>query len=150
MSTGLHNGFTDGIPNNPTTINHTAIGDVSTFIGVFGNNWLFYVPTAGPDAGEVIPFGYGPTRCELTGPTFVGNTLIVSVQHPGEDCDFKFSPPALERDIELLNLDGALFTQHRTVTRSSHWPSNVEGSPDGPPRPCVIAIPRKDSQNRFV
>ena len=89
MSTGLLNGFTDGIPNNPTTINHTATGDVSTFIGVFGNNWLFFVPTSGPNAGEIFPFAYGPTRCELTGPTFVGNTLIISVQHPGEDCDYQ-------------------------------------------------------------
>ena len=85
MSTGLHNGFTDGLPNNPTTINHTATGDVSTFIGTFGT--LFYIPTSGEQAGEVFPFAYGPTRCEMTGPTFVGNSLIISIQHPGEDCD---------------------------------------------------------------
>jgi uncharacterized protein len=150
MSTGLHNGFTDGLPNNPTTINHTTTGDVSSFIGVFGNNWLFFIPTSGPGAGEVIPFAYGPTRCEMTGPTFVRNTLIVSIQHPGEDCDFKVEPPVLERDIEMLDLDGTLFTQHRTITRSSHWPSNIEGKPDGPPRPCVIAIQRKGSPSPFV
>jgi uncharacterized protein len=121
-----------------------------TFIGVFGNNWLFHVPTSGPNAGEVIPFAYSPTRCELTGPTFVGNTLIVSVQHPGEDCDFGLAPSTPDRDLELLNLDGTLFTQHRMVTRSSHWPSSIEGAPDGPPRPCVIAIQRKDSRDRFV
>ena len=149
MSTGLHNGFTDGLPNNPTTINHTAIGDVSTFIGVFGNNWLFFVPTSGPNAGEIFPFAYGPTRCEMTGPTFVGNTLIISVQHPGEDCDYQLEPLTLNRDIELLDLDGKLFTQNRTVTRSSNWPSNIEGLPTGP-RPCVIAIQRKDSRHRFI
>src|SRR4029453_9821138 len=101
-------------------------GDVSSFVGVFGNNWLFFVPTSGPNAGESFPFAYGPTRCEMTGPTFVGNTL--------------------NRDIEMLDLDGTLFTQNRTVTRSSNWPSNIEGSPAGPPHPCVIAIQRKDSR----
>jgi len=150
MSTGQHNGFTEGLPNNPTTINHTATGDVSSFIGVFGNNWLFFVPTSGPNAGEIFPFAYGPTRCELTGPTFVGNTLIISVQHPGEDCDYQFTPLTLNRDIEMLDLDGTLFTQNRTVTRSSNWPSNIEGLLAGPQRPCVIAIQRKDSRYRFI
>jgi uncharacterized protein len=150
MSTGLHNGFTDGLPNNPTTIDHMATGDVSSFIGVFGNNWLFYVPTSGRDAGAVIPFAQGPTRSEFTGPTFVGNTLIISVQHPGEDCDFQLAPQILTRDIEMLNLDGTVFTQSRSVTRSSRWPSNIEGLAGGPPRPCVIAIQRQGSRSRFV
>src|SRR5262245_22203094 len=56
----------------------------------------------------------------------------------------------LNRDIEMLDLDGTLFTQNRTVTRSSNWPSNIEGSLAGPPRPCVIAIQRKDSHHRFI
>jgi uncharacterized protein len=151
MSTGLHNGFTDGLPNTPTTIDHTAIGDVSNFIGVFGNNWMFVVPTSGPDAGKIIPFAYGPTRCEFTGPTFVGNTLFLSVQHPGEDCDFQSEPLTLNRDIEILDLGGAVFTQNRTVTRSSTWPSNIEGLGAGvSPRPCVIAIQRKDSEAEFL
>jgi uncharacterized protein len=87
-------------------------GDVSSFVGVFGNNWLFFVPTSGPNAGEIFPFAYGPTRCEMTGPTFVGNTLIISVQHPGEDCDYQFTPLTLNRDIEMFDLDGTLFTQN--------------------------------------
>jgi uncharacterized protein len=148
MSTGLHNGFTDGV-NTPTTISHTATGDVSSFIGVFGNNWLFYVPLEGRSAGEIIPFAYGPTRCEMTGPTFIGNSLIVSVQHPSEDCIY--TPlMTLARDIEMLNLDGSLFTQHRTVSRGSNWPSNIEGTLDGPPRPCVIAIQRKGGHKDFI
>ena len=53
MSTGLHNGFTEGFPNNPTTVDHAATGDVANYVGVFGNNWLFYLPTEGPDAGEI-------------------------------------------------------------------------------------------------
>jgi secreted PhoX family phosphatase len=149
MSTGLHNGFTDGVPNNPTTINHTAIGDISNFIGVFGNNWMFVVPTSGSDAGEILPFAYGPTRCEFTGPTFVGKTLIMSIQHPGEDCDFG-PGDTLSRDIEMLDLDGELFTQARTVTRSSAWPSNIETPRGNAPRPCVIGIQRKDSHRKFL
>jgi secreted PhoX family phosphatase len=147
MSTPLHNGFTDGFPNNPTVINHAATGDVSSLIGVFGNNWLFLVPTGGRDAGELIPFAYSPARSEMTGPTFVGDTLIISVQHPGEDC--LFAPSLLERDIEMLDLDGTLFTQHRAVPRGSNWPGNLGGVLAGPPRPTVIGIRRRDSRGKF-
>ncbi len=154
MSTGLHNGFTEGFPNVATTVDHTATGDVAHLVGVFGNNWLFYIPVEGPDAGEIIPLAYGPTRCEMTGPTLVRNTLIISVQHPSEDCIFDQTvEPAgaiLSRPIEILDLGGQVFTQTRTVSRGSNWPSNVEGTPNGPPRPSVIAIQRKDSADRFV
>ena len=154
MSTGLHNGFTEGFPNNPTTVDHTATGDVANLVGVFGNNWLFYIPTEGPDAGEIIPLAYGPTRCEMTGPTFVRNTLILAVQHPSEDCIFDQTlepgTAVLIRTIELLDLTGHVFTQNRTVPRGSNWPSNIAGNPNGPPRPCVIAIQRKDSEDRFI
>jgi uncharacterized protein len=145
MSTGLHNGFTDGLPNNPTNINHTATGDVSNLVGVFGNNWLFFIPTQGPDASEVIPFASGPTRCELTGPTFVDNTLIISVQHPGEDC--LIAPAILNRDIEMLDLDGTLFTQNRTVPRGSNWPSNIKDVPE-PEGRLVPASSRSNVRTR--
>jgi uncharacterized protein len=154
MSTGLHNGFTEGFPNNPTTVDHTATGDVANLVGVFGNNWLFYLPTEGPEAGEIIPLAYGLTRCEMTGPTFVRNTLILSVQHPSEDCIFDQTvEPAsalLNRTIELLDFTGQVFMQNRTVSRGSNWPSNIAGNLNGPPRPCVIAIQRKDTEDRFV
>jgi hypothetical protein len=110
---------------------------------------LFYIPTSGPDAGEIVPFAYGPPRCELTGPTFVGDTLIISVQHPGENVPYD-PQQSLNRDIEMLNLDGTLFTQNRTVPRGSNWPSNIQGKPSGPPRPSVIGIRRKESKGRFV
>jgi uncharacterized protein len=143
MSTSTHNGFDVGAAGNLKTINHSQSGNVSDFTGVFGNNWLFYSPTRGPNAGEVVPFAYGPPRSEMTGPTFVGNTLIVAVQHPGEDCPF--TPKAtLTRQIEMLALDGTLFNQTRSVARGSNWPSNIEGNPDGPPRPTVIGIRRKN------
>lgn len=158
MSTGSHNGFDVGAAAEPTLIEHTVVGATSTsqtdadknaatsdLIGVFGNNWLFYIPTRGPDAGEVVPFAYGPPRCEMTGPTFVGDTLIICVQHPGEDCPF--NPQAtLNRDIEMLNLDGTLFTQNRSLPRGSNWPSNIQGNALGAPRPSVIGIHVKRSK----
>ena len=52
----------------------------------------------------------------------------------------------------MLNLDGTLFTQQRTVPRGSNWPSNIgyRGTPGGsfngllPPRPSVIGVTRRD------
>ncbi len=145
MSTSTHNGFAVGAAGTLNTINHASSGNVSSFTGVFGNNWLFYVPTRGRQAGAVIPFAYGPVRCEITGPTFVGNTLIASVQHPGEDCPY--SPQVtLTRTIEMLALDGTLFNQTRSVGRGSNWPSNIQGNANGIPRPTVIGIIRKDTE----
>ena len=162
MSTEAHNGFPTGANPEPLRIDHRVVGAnspsqddsnfnvaTSSLIGVFGNNWLFYIPTSGPDAGEIVPFAYGPPRCELTGPTFVGDTLIISVQHPGEEVPFT-PQQTLSRDIEMLNLDGTLFTQKRSLPRGSNWPSNLEGNPQGPPRPGVIGIRRKQSSGRFV
>jgi secreted PhoX family phosphatase len=163
MSTSAHNGFDVGAAATPLLIEHTVVGanspsqidsnqnvETSNLIGVFGNNWLFFIPTSGPDAGEVIPFAYGPPRCEMTGPFFVGDTLIISVQHPSEDCPF--SPQqTLSRDIEILNLDGSsVFNQRRTVPRGSNWPSNIQGNSSGPPKPAVIGIRRKQPSGRFV
>ena len=149
MSTSTHNGFAVGAAGKPNEIDHTKTGDSAEITGVFGNNWLFFIPTSGPDAGEVIPFAYGPVRCEMTGPTFVEDTLILSVQHPGEDCPFQDNA-LLSRDIEMLDLKGNLFSQKRNVPRGSNWPSNIDGNPQGPPRPSVIGIRRNQSSNRFL
>ncbi|MEC4817252.1 MAG: PhoX family phosphatase [Scytonema sp. PMC 1069.18] len=163
MSTGSHNGFSDGANPEPLLIEHTVVGasspsqidsnenvQTSNLIGVFGNNFLFFIPTTGPDAGEIIPFAHGPIRCEMTGPTFVGDTLIISVQHPGEDVPFT-PQQTLNREIEMLSLDGSsVFSQQRTLQRGSNWPSNIQGDLQGPPRPSVIGIRRKRSSGRFV
>lgn len=162
MSTGAQNGFSTGANPKPKPIDHRVVGAISTvttdsnlnvqtsdLVGVFGNNWLFFIPTRGPDAGKIVPFAYGPPRCEMTGPTFIGDTLILSIQHPGEDCPFN-PQQTLSRTIEMLNLDGSLFNQTRTMPRGSNWPSNIEGNPQGAPRPSVIGIRRKDSKGRFV
>lgn len=162
MSTSAHNGFDVGATGTPLPIEHTVVGSVSpsqtdsnknvqtsNLIGVFGNNWLFYIPTSGPDAGNVVPFAYGPPRCEMTGPTFIGDTLILAVQHPGEDCPFT-PQQMLSRNIEMLDLQGQVFTQRRIVPRGSNWPSNIQGNANGAPRPSVIGIRRRRSSGRFV
>ncbi|MCC3506978.1 MAG: PhoX family phosphatase [Microcoleus sp. PH2017_19_SFW_U_A] len=130
MSTSTHNGFDVGAAAKQATIDH----------GVFGNNWLFYIPTNGPNAGSVIPFAYGPNRCEMTGPTFVGDTLLLAVQHPGEDCPID-DGTVLSRQIEMLDLSGAVFNQTRTVA-GSLWPSNIENDRRRSPMPSVIGIRR--------
>lgn len=52
----------------------------------FGNNGIFFVPTAGRSLGEAFQFASGPIDAELTGTCFhpSGRTLFFSVQHPGE------------------------------------------------------------------
>lgn len=149
MSTSRHNGFATGANPSPRTIDHTETGETDALVGVFGNNWLFYIPTSGPNAGEILPFAVGPMRCEMTGPTIVDNTLIIAVQHPGEDVPIDFGQPSLNRDIEILNLDGTLFNQNRTVPLGSGWPSNLAGAPRRgtkmmAPRPSVIGIRRAE------
>ncbi|MDZ8085714.1 MAG: PhoX family phosphatase [Nostoc sp. DedQUE12b] len=155
MSTGTHNGFNVGAEGKQTKIDHTASGNVSDFTGVFGNNWLFYIPTSGANAGQVIPFAHGPVRCEMTGPSFVGNTLIISVQHPGEDCPIN-DGTMLSRSIELLDLNGSTFNQTRSLPRGSSWPSNISKNDGGKeqatgiPRPSVIGIRPKNSRSKFI
>ena len=141
MSTSTHNGFDVGAAGKPTTIDHKKTGNVAEFTGVFGNNFLFYIPTSGPNAGTVIPFAYGPNRCELTGPTFIGDTLLLAVQHPGEDSPID-DGTVLSRPIEMLDLNGAVFNQTRSVSRGSLWPSNISNDSRRSPMPSVIGIRR--------
>jgi len=153
MSTPLHNGFStvySGPTLQPgtTAIDHTSTGSTAgNLVGTFGTNWIFYVPVRGPAAGVLHPFGYGPPRCEMTGPTFVGDTLLLSVQHPGEDSPINGDPAAgggaasiLTRPIEMLDLTGGLYQQVRTLPRGSNWPNSA---PAAPPRPSVIGIRRR-------
>jgi uncharacterized protein len=152
MSTGLHNGLAvvySGPTLQPTQviIDHTATGSsAGNLVGTFGTNWMFYVPVRGRDAGMIFPFGYGPPRCEMTGPTFVGDTLFLAVQHPSEDSPINGDPNAggdaaslVTRPIEMLDLGGGLYQQTRTVPRGSNWPN--DGSAE-PPKPAVIGIRR--------
>lgn len=75
QSTDFQNGFSTGIvlPGDLLTersINHSAVGSSAAggLIGIYGNNWLFVVPTKGINTGQILPFAIGPARCEMTGP----------------------------------------------------------------------------------
>jgi secreted PhoX family phosphatase len=155
MSTGNHNGITNGVTTSEINISHSTKGTntasgfagAPNLVGVFGNNWLFYIPTSGAEAGTVVPFAYGPTRCELTGPTFVGDTLIISVQHPGEDSPIGAQNDGpVTRDIELLSVDGVVFTQTRTIPKGSLWPANILIDGSSVPRPATIGIVAKSGK----
>ena len=52
----------------------------------FKNNGLYYIPMKGPRAGIVFQVASAPRDAEFTGPMFTpdGETLLLSVQHPGE------------------------------------------------------------------
>lgn len=93
----------------------TDISSSSLNKGIFrtmGNNALFMIPTDGDNVGVAYRFAAGPVECELTGPTFLDdNTLILSVQHPGENSE----------SLEAL---------------TSHWP---EGG-TAVPRAGVVAV----------
>ncbi len=151
VSNRFLNGFTEGTDPTPRSIDHTAVGrGASDVAGVFGNNWAFVIPAGGPEAGSIVPLAIGPVRCELTGPTFVDDdTLVLSVQHPGENAPLGRPGLTVTRDIEMLGLDGRVFTQRRRVPVGSNWPSNIEGTPDGPPRSAVAGIRRKDGGRLF-
>lgn len=77
-----------------------------------GNNSMFMFPTEGENFGKGFRIASGPVGCELTGPAWMdANTLLLSVQHPGED-----------------TVPGEPWT--------SHWPEGGETEP----RAAVIAI----------
>ena len=116
------------------------------FVGVFGNNAMFMIPTSGPKAGVPFCFAIGPMECELTGPTFTedGRTLILSVQHPGELYGTRLNGTFDEdekkpREMRIADRQGFAFTQSRKVPMGSNFPM---GKPGDVPRPCVVAIRR--------
>ena len=82
------------------------------------NDGLFASEVSGEAYASPKLFFTGPAGCEVTGPCFTpdGETLFLSVQHPGDGKESHFAEP---------------------VTR---WP---DFNPDMPPRPSVIAITRK-------
>lgn len=87
---------------------------VKGFYKGYGHNGLFVVPRKGEMAGQVVQIASAPMDAELTGPCFSedGETLFLSVQHPGE-----------------LTMKGGPYT--------SHWPS---GESDAKPLSAVVAI----------
>jgi len=88
----------------------------------FRNNGLFFIPTAGAQAGRAFQFASGPCESELTGPSWTPDesTLFLSVQHPGS--------------AHGIRTDAA------AAPRGSNWPEQRLGAP---PRPGVVAINRR-------
>jgi len=118
----------------------------SAFVGAFGNNAVFAIPTSGENAGKPFCFAIGPMECEITGPTFTedGQTLLVSIQHPGELHGTRGlagvdQPLQQTRPMLLADADGKAFEQQRTVPLGSNFPSKQPGAV---PRACVVAIRR--------
>lgn len=79
----------------------------------FMNNGLFYIPMKGANAGQAFQVASAPRDAEFTGPMFTpdGETLLISVQHPGEQTKDLNNP-------------------------TSRWP---EG-PDSLPKSAVVAL----------
>ncbi|MDC0231276.1 DUF839 domain-containing protein [Aureispira] len=79
----------------------------------FGNNGLFIIPSWGENKGKVLQVASAPVDSEFTGPFFApdGETLFLSIQHPGE------------RSTDLNNL-------------TSHWPDGGNSNP----KPSVVCI----------
>jgi secreted PhoX family phosphatase len=65
---------------------------IYTFLG---NNSMFYFPTAnaGNGTAPAYHFASGPVEAEMTGPTWLdSSTLILAVQHPGEETEDPAQP----------------------------------------------------------
>ncbi len=88
----------------------------------FENNSLFFIPLEGPESGRLIRVGNAPVHAELTGPCFSpdGQTLFLSVQHPGEESPDPKNP-------------------------LSHWPNGGNSMP----RPAVVMVTRAEGVSRF-
>ncbi len=109
--------------------------------GLYGNNSIWFMPTAGQNAGEAYLFGYGPMDCETTGPFFTRDqqTLFLAVQHPGEINGTRKDMESKDKEFAIRTTDGKEFMQTRTVPIGSNWPGK---SPNDPPKPAVVAIRR--------
>ena len=130
--------------NFPTTlqgIDGTRAGG-KQFPGVFGNNSMFMIPTQGPHAGIPHLFAIGPMECEFCGPTFTedGKTLILAVQHPGEQFATRTAEnPEQDETFLIYDREAEPFEQVRTVPVGSNFPSGELGKA---PRPAVVCITR--------
>jgi secreted PhoX family phosphatase len=83
---------------------------------------MFFIPTAGPDAGVAHQFASAPCEAELAGPSWTPDrrTMFLSVQHPGEAAGIR--------------------TAGMRAPRGSNWPNGRLGAP---PLPAVVAIHRR-------
>lgn len=139
MSTSRHN---LAVPSDRVDAAGEPIGQ-SRLRGLYGNNSVWYVPTADDWAGQAFLFGYGPMESEMTGPFFTADnsTLFLAAQHPGELHGIRRDMAFETRQYEMRTTDGQPFTQTRQVPLGSNWPDR---QPNVPPRPAVVAIRRID------
>jgi uncharacterized protein len=110
---------------------------------IYGNNSIWYMPTAGSNAGQAYLFGFAPTDAEMTGPFFTADqkTLFISAQHPGEVNGMRKAMAVETRQMAMRTTDGKEFMQSRVVPIGSNWPSKQANMP---PKPSVVAIRRID------
>jgi secreted PhoX family phosphatase len=104
-----------------TDISSRNLNGANANYTAFKNNGLFFMPTAGVNAGIAYQFGSAPCESQFTGPSWTPDeqTLFVSIQHPGE-------------------ISG---TRKGTVVapRGSNWPRGGTRAP----LPAVVAIERR-------
>lgn len=131
-------------PNDRQRRTGTAPGG-KMFPGVFGNNALFMIPTRGPEAGMPKVFAIAPMESEICGPTFTedGRTLILSIQHPGEQHGMGRRDVADEVVTHIVHdRHDQPFEQVRRQPVGSNFP---HGEADRAPRPCVVCITRQEA-----
>ena len=111
------------------------------FPGVFGNNAMFMFPTSGERAGMPQLFAIAPMEAEFCGPTFTedGETLILSIQHPGELDGARKNGATEQQSHVVHDRENKPFKQERSVPVGSNFPHGEDGRA---PRPCVVCITR--------
>ena len=136
--------ITTSAQNFPVNRDESSAPGSRKFPGVFGNNAMFMIPTAGPRAGQPRCFATGPMDCELTGPCFTPyGDMLLAVQHPGEAGGTRGAPNVQQpleirdREVHIMGRDGRVFVQKRTVPIGSNFPANKLGAV---PKPCVVCI----------
>jgi secreted PhoX family phosphatase len=112
---------------------------------VFGNNSCWFVPRSGNGEEQAACFATGPMECEVTGVCLdqAEASLFLAVQHPGEVNGSRSQGDEEIQAHELVDRDGGVFQQLRTVPLGSNWPGQA---PARPPRPGVVAIQRSNGQ----
>jgi secreted PhoX family phosphatase len=112
------------------------------FAGIFGNNSIFRMDQHSDGFIQPVVFATAPMEAELTGLSFVpgGDTMVLSVQHPGEFRGRRVNAELDERAVKLALGDGTIIEQRRTVPTGSNFPSGKIGDH---PRPAVVSIRRK-------
>ena len=112
---------------------------------VFGNNSCWFVPRSGNGEEQAACFAMGPMECEVTGVCLdqAEASLFLAVQHPGEVNGRREKGDEEIQAHELVDRDGGVFQQLRTVPLGSNWPAQAPGRP---PRPGVVAIQRSNGQ----